>query len=30
VHGRGVKNREALANPEALELYRDIVELQED
>ncbi|WP_378944133.1 acetoacetate--CoA ligase [Mesorhizobium sp. ANAO-SY3R2] len=24
VHGRTVKNREALANPEALELYRDI------
>ncbi len=30
VHGRDVKNREALANPEALELYRDIAELQED
>jgi acetoacetyl-CoA synthetase len=24
VHGREVKNKEALANPEALELYRDI------
>ncbi|OYR09647.1 acetoacetate-CoA ligase [Brucella rhizosphaerae] len=30
VHGRGVKNREALANPEALELYRDIADLQQD
>ncbi|WP_396996098.1 acetoacetate--CoA ligase [Ochrobactrum sp. S1502_03] len=29
VHGREVKNREALANPQALELYRDIAELQE-
>jgi acetoacetyl-CoA synthetase len=28
VHGRPVKNREALANPEALELYRDRPELQ--
>jgi acetoacetyl-CoA synthetase len=28
VHGRTVKNKEALANPEALELYRDIPELQ--
>jgi acetoacetyl-CoA synthetase len=27
VHGRDVKNREALANPEALELYRNLVEL---
>ncbi|MEQ8266511.1 MAG: acetoacetate--CoA ligase [Parvibaculum sp.] len=27
VHGREVKNREALANPEALALYRDIPEL---
>ncbi len=27
VHGRTVKNREALANPEALELYRDLPEL---
>ncbi|MEO9339459.1 acetoacetate--CoA ligase [Mesorhizobium sp. SB112] len=24
VHGRGVKNKEALANPEALDLFRDI------
>ncbi|MBN9044951.1 MAG: acetoacetate--CoA ligase [Rhizobiales bacterium] len=30
VHGRTVKNREALANPEALELYRGIAELQAD
>ncbi|WP_407976318.1 acetoacetate--CoA ligase [Brucella pseudogrignonensis] len=30
VHGREVKNREALANPEALELYRNIAELQQD
>ena len=28
VHGRTVKNREALANPEALELYRDVPELR--
>ena len=28
VHGREVKNREAMANPEALELFRDIPELQ--
>ncbi len=28
VHGRDVKNREALANPEALEQFRDRVELQ--
>ncbi len=27
VHGRQVKNKEALANPEALELYRGIAEL---
>jgi acetoacetyl-CoA synthetase len=27
VHGRGVKNKEALANPEALDLFRDIAEL---
>jgi acetoacetyl-CoA synthetase len=27
VHGRAVKNREALANPEALEFYRDLPEL---
>ena len=28
VHGRAVKNKEALANPEALDLFRDIAELQ--
>ena len=28
VHGRPVKNREALANPQALELFRDLPELQ--
>ena len=28
VHGRAVKNKEALANPEALELYRDLPELR--
>lgn len=28
VHGRPVKNRDALANPEALELYRDLPELR--
>jgi acetoacetyl-CoA synthetase len=27
VHGRPVKNREALANPEALELFRNRPEL---
>jgi acetoacetyl-CoA synthetase len=27
VHGRDVKNKEALANPEALDLYRNIAEL---
>ena len=27
VHGRPVRNREALANPEALDLYRDLAEL---
>ncbi len=27
VHGRGVKNKEALANPEALGLFRDLPEL---
>ena len=27
IHGRAVKNREALANPEALDLYRDRPEL---
>ena len=29
VHGRQVKNKEALANPEALELYKDLPALQE-
>ena len=28
VHGRPVKNKEALANPEALELFRDLEALQ--
>ncbi len=28
VHGRPVKNRDALANPEALELFRDLPELR--
>ena len=28
VHGRAVKNAEALANPEALALYRNLPELQ--
>ena len=28
VHGRAVKNKEALANPEALELYKDLAELR--
>ncbi|HQF30066.1 MAG TPA: acetoacetate--CoA ligase [Hyphomicrobiales bacterium] len=28
VHGRPIGNREALANPEALDLYRDIAELK--
>ncbi len=28
IEGRDVKNREALANPEALEFYRNIPELQ--
>ena len=28
VHGRAVKNKEALANPEALELFRDLPELR--
>jgi acetoacetyl-CoA synthetase len=28
VHGRPVKNRDALANPEALELFRDLAELK--
>ncbi|RED48039.1 acetoacetate--CoA ligase [Aestuariispira insulae] len=30
VHGRPVKNKEALANPEALDLFKNIKELQED
>ncbi len=29
VHGRAVKNIHSLANPEALELYRDLKQLQE-
>ncbi|TAN59257.1 MAG: acetoacetate--CoA ligase, partial [Rhodospirillales bacterium] len=29
VHGRGVKNIEALANPEALDLFKDRPELKE-
>jgi acetoacetyl-CoA synthetase len=29
VHGRPVKNREALANPEALDLYQSLPELQD-
>ncbi|MDQ6435158.1 acetoacetate--CoA ligase [Mesorhizobium sp. LHD-90] len=29
VHGRAVKNKEALANPEALELYRDLLQLRD-
>jgi acetoacetyl-CoA synthetase len=28
IHGRPVKNRDALANPEALELFRDLLELR--
>jgi acetoacetyl-CoA synthetase len=28
IHGRPIKNREALANPEALELYKDLPELK--
>ena len=28
VHGRPVKNQDALANPEALDLYADLPELQ--
>ena len=28
VHGRVVKNKEALANPEALDLYEDLPELR--
>ena len=29
VHGRPVKNADALANPEALELFRDLEELSD-
>ena len=29
IHGRPVKNVDALANPEALELFRDLPELQD-
>ena len=29
IHGREVKNQEALANPEALALYRDLPELSD-
>jgi len=29
VHGRAIKNKEALANPEALELFRDLPQLAE-
>ena len=28
IHGRAVKNRDALANPKALELFEDLTELQ--
>ena len=28
IHGRAVKNREALANPEALALFENLPELQ--
>jgi acetoacetyl-CoA synthetase len=28
LHGREVKNREALANPEALDLFRDLPDLR--
>jgi len=30
IHGRTVRNLDALANPEALDLYRDLAELRED
>ncbi len=30
IHGRPIKNKEALANPDALALYEDLAELQED
>ncbi|NIJ41872.1 acetoacetyl-CoA synthetase [Parvibaculum indicum] len=29
VHGRAIKNKEALANPEALDLYKDLPQLQQ-
>jgi acetoacetyl-CoA synthetase len=29
VHGRPVRNADALANPEALELFRDLAELRD-
>lgn len=29
VHGRDIKNKEALANPEALELFRNVADLQD-
>jgi acetoacetyl-CoA synthetase len=29
IHGRQIGNREALANPEALDLYRDLAELRQ-
>jgi len=29
IHGREVKNQEALANPEALDLYRGLATLKE-
>jgi acetoacetyl-CoA synthetase len=29
VHGREVRNTDALANPKALELYRDLPELRD-
>jgi acetoacetyl-CoA synthetase len=29
VHGRAVRNADALANPEALELFRDLPELRD-
>lgn len=28
IHGRPIKNKEALANPESLELYRGILDVQ--
>ncbi|MBT6825537.1 MAG: acetoacetate--CoA ligase, partial [Rhodospirillales bacterium] len=29
IHGRAIKNKEALANPEALDLYVDLPELKD-